>query len=86
MIMTAEEAKQNQDRIAEHYDLSHWYGTNCRKCCGVYPKFIAHISAKDLCHYECEVCGRRTADYEMPWQAQHAWNNGEIIISQAALF
>lgn len=83
--MTAEEAKKNQDRIAEHYNLGWWYGTRCRKCCGVYPKLIM---TNDLlkCFYQCEVCGTRTAPETMPWIAEEAWNNGKIEYSQMDIF
>ena len=86
--MTAEEAKANQDRIVEEgWDLGFWYGTNCNKCCGVYPKLVnVYTGGQDLCCYECEVCGRKTAEYTMPWLARDAWNNGEFAISQGALF
>lgn len=78
--MTREDAKSNQDRVSEHYNLSWWYGTNCRKCCGVYPKLMRKetFNPKDL-YYQCEVCGKRTDLYTMPWLAEEAWNNGEFI-------
>ena len=38
--MTREEAKAKQDEIeASGFNLGYWYGTGCKKCCGVYPKF-----------------------------------------------
>lgn len=73
--MTASEAKANQERIAERFDLGWWYGIRCKKCCGVYPKFM---KSGDLlkCFYQCEVCGKRTPnDHEMPWLAEEEWNN-----------
>ena len=86
--MTAEEAKKYQDQIvAEGWDLGFWYGTKCAKCCGVYPKFVnVYTDGQDLCRYECEVCGKKTAVYSMPWLARDAWNNGKFVISQGALF
>jgi len=85
--MTAEEAKRHQDQlVADGWTLGNWYGVHCEKCCGVFPKLITHIRSEDLCRYECEVCGRRTADFEMPWQAQRAWNSGEFEITQGTLF
>ena len=76
--MTREEAKANQDRLSQHYDLGHWYGTNCEKCCGVYPKldFEGSNTCADV-FYVCEVCGKRTKGYSMPWIAEEAWNNHE---------
>ncbi len=86
--MTPEEAKANQERIAENYNLGFWYGIHCAKCCGVYPKLITHVGGTnlDLCRYECEVCGKRTADFPMPWQAEEAWNRGEFQTMQGRLF
>ena len=76
--MTKEEAKENQDRLSKHYDLGFWYGTNCEKCCGVYPKFGTEGNqASGECFYVCEVCGKRTKGYSMPWQAKEAWNRHE---------
>lgn len=73
--MTEEEVKRHQDELAEHYDLSHWYGTWCKKCCGVYPKLEFTVNH---CWYECEVCGRRTEAKQMPWEARDAWNRDEV--------
>ena len=84
--MTREEAEANQTRLAEHFDLSFWYGTNCKKCCGVYPKLIVGIGPQDLCRYECEVCGTTTAAFKMPWLAEEAWNRGEFKLKQLKLF
>lgn len=85
--MTADEAKHHQDKlIAEGFSLSMWYGTNCRKCCGVYPKLVTHLGAEDLCRYECEVCGKRTDAYAMPWIAEKAWNAGHFVTGQMRLF
>ncbi len=76
--MTPEQAKAKQERIAKHYNLGFWYGTNCMKCCGVYPKAMTKntFDPEDF-YYQCEVCGKRTKAYTMPWLARKAWNNGE---------
>ena len=87
--MTAEEAKKHQDQlVAEGWTLSFWYGVHCDKCCGVYPKLITHIGgqSRDLCRYECEVCGKQTEAYDMPWQAEMAWNSGNFKTTQGKLF
>lgn len=77
--MTAEEAKANQDRIVRKgFELGWWYGTRCKKCCGVFPKFMKTADLLE-CFYQCEVCGRRTEPKPMPWVAEEAWNNGEFI-------
>lgn len=80
--MTITEAKANQNRIvALGYELGWWYGVRCRKCCGVYPKFMTRdIQDPKNVYYQCEVCGRRTADdYTMPWMAEEAWNAVDTI-------
>lgn len=76
--MTKEEAKENQDRLSKDYNLSFWYGTNCEKCCDVYPKL--DTEGNETCadvFYVCEVCGKRTKGYVMPWLAKEAWNRHE---------
>ena len=86
--MTKEEAKAKQDRIVEQgFKLSWWYGTNCKKCCGVFPKFCTEGDpAADKCFFECEVCGKRTEGFMMPWQAEKAWNNDEVRATQIRWF
>lgn len=74
--MTKEKAKANQDRLSKDYDLGFWYGTRCEKCCDVYPKL--DFEGNDACadvFYFCEVCGKRTKGYSMPWIAEEAWNS-----------
>lgn len=77
--MTATEAKANQDRIESRYGLGGlgwWYGTKCKKCCGVYPKFMTKATDSPCnAYYECEVCGKKTDLYTMPWLAEEAWNS-----------
>ena len=86
-MMTKEEAKANQDRIAKNFKLSWWYGTNCEKCCEVYPKFDTEgDSAGGRCFYICEVCGKRTNGFSMPWLAERAWNNHEYKQNQISWF
>lgn len=76
--MTKEEAKAKQERIAKDFNLGWWYGTRCEKCCEVYPKLdVEGSSADGRCFYTCEVCGKRTRGFGMPWQAEEAWNNHE---------
>lgn len=87
--MTEEQAKANQDRIAKQYELGWWYGTRCRKCCGVQPKYMSKdIMNPYAAYYECEVCGKHTGLYTMPWLAEEAWNRGETAggYKQMSLF
>lgn len=85
--MTKEEAKANQERIEdEGYNLGWWYGTWCEKCCGVFPKFEVSDAFGGGCWYQCEVCGKRTEEKSMPWQARDAWNRHEFLESQIRMF
>ena len=87
--MTAEQAKANQDRIAKHYDLGWWYGTRCKKCCGIYPKLMYYEKMEHRVYYQCEVCGKRTNPKKMPWIAEKTWNDGEYVeneLRQYSLF
>ena len=84
--MTREEAKENQDRLAKKFNLSYWYGTNCEKCCGVYPKFRTTTGFDSKCYYECEVCGKRTDEEVMPWIAEEKWNNHIYRVEQIKMF
>lgn len=84
--MTREEAAAHQAELAKHYDLSYWYGTNCKKCCGVYPKFKHSEAFGGGCWYECEVCGTRTNEVSMPWIAAEQWNHDEVIPGNFSLF
>lgn len=85
--MTIEEAKAKQAKIAQNYNLSWWYGTGCTKCCEVYPKaeFEGNLASQNI-YYICEVCGKRTKGYEMPWLATEAWNRGEYMQGQIRMF
>lgn len=74
--MDRETARKKQEETAKHYNLAWWYGTNCTKCCGVFPRF--GIAGNDDCFYYCEVCGKKTEPHTMPWLAERAWNAGEF--------
>ena len=71
--------RMDQREIAARgFNIAHWFGVRCDKCCDLYPRFRKEHSARELCWYECDECGRRTARFEMPWQAERAWNVGEF--------
>lgn len=79
-MMTQEEAKAYQDKIvADGYELGWYFGTRCKKCCGVYPRFITSCSMNMKDYYRCDVCGKRTEEFEMPWLAEEAWNAGKTF-------
>ena len=82
--MTSDEALKKQTDLAQHYDLRWWYGVNCAKCCGVYPRYITEANGGR--RYECDVCGKTTEPKAMPKDAEEAWNNGEFIEGQVRMF
>lgn len=75
LIWTAEDEKRKQDNLAKHFNLGFWYGTDCKKCCGVFPKFETSYGFElDNCWYECQVCHRKSKRASMPWIAREDWN------------
>lgn len=84
--MTAKEAKEKQDRIAQHYNLGWWYGTDCEKCCGIFPKLMmSGATSHEQCYYQCEVCGKRSEPCLMPWIARDKWNDHEYVQEEKQL-
>ena len=81
--MTREEAVSEQKRLSILYNgkLDFWFGTNCEKCCDVYPRFVSRNTNDKYhsCAYRCDVCGKQTEWTGMPWQARDAWNNHEYM-------
>ena len=74
--MTMEDAILEQEEIVRRgFNLGWWFGTNCRKCCSVFPRLIANDHD---CWYQCPVCGQRTEPASMPWIAEEAWNSGRF--------
>ena len=82
-MMTKQEAIENQTKIAEHYNLGWWYGTNCQKCHDVYPKLMT--TGNGDCYYQCEVCGKRSGSHSMPWLARDDWNS-MAVTGQMSIF
>lgn len=74
-LKTAEEEKAYQEKLGKL--LSYYYGTNCKKCCGVYPAFFIEGTFRDYGYYVCLVCGRESEHKVMSWMARDSWNNGE---------
>ncbi len=77
--MTQQEAIKIQASIQERgFRLDYWFGTDCKKCCDVYPRLMK-ANRTDPCdiYYQCDVCGKRTVFFTMPWMAREAWNRGE---------
>ena len=85
--MTKSEAVREQ-RMLElgGWDLGWYFGTDCEKCCDVYPRFhTSGTNANKDCWYECDVCGKRTDLHEMPWVARDAWNKHQFKNNQQQL-
>lgn len=83
--MTEEEAKKNQAELSAHYNLSYWYGTSCKKCCGVYPKLMTTGATHEQCYFQCEVCSRRTEAVDMPWISKELWNEDNTYIEHGTV-
>lgn len=82
--MTKEEAKNHQQRQGNA--LGWYYATSAEKCCEVYPKLmtVETNDPKDI-YLECEVCGKRTELFTMPWLAARAWNEHHYRDQQLSL-
>lgn len=78
--MTHDDAVNKQMELKiKGFDLGWWFGTECEKCCDVYPRLVTR-DVNDKYHdtaYKCDVCGKQTEWTGMPWQARDAWNNHE---------
>ena len=69
--------KAKQDKLGDNADW--YYGTNCKKCCGVYPAFYTEGGFRDYGYYVCLVCGKESIHKPMNWEAREAWNNEEYL-------
>lgn len=73
-LRPAKEIKEIQDRLGGL--LNCYYGTTCKKCCGVYPAFMTEGGLTDYGYYVCLVCGKESKHEPMSWMARKSWNNG----------
>ena len=76
-LRSAKEELEYQTK--NEHRLSFWYGTDCEKCCGVYPKFFTDQDFRARGYYVCMVCGKESKHCDMNWQARDAWNNHEFL-------
>jgi len=80
--MTQREAMLEQRRLElSGFDLGWYFGTDCEKCCGVYPRFCTK-DVNDRYHdsyYKCDVCGKQTDLWATPSQCAEKWNNHEYL-------
>lgn len=74
-LRSSKEEAAVQKKIAKTSDLGFWYGINCEKCCGVYPKFFTETGFEALGYYVCLVYGKESKHNPMSWQSRDAWNN-----------
>ena len=72
-----EEVKTHQDKLGKN--AAWYYGTDCEKCCGVYPAFMKEMNFNDNGYYVCLVCGKESIHTPMPWQARDYWNAGQYL-------
>ena len=78
-LKSTEEEKAHQEKLGKM--CSYYYGTDCEKCCGVYPAFYTDNTFDCSCYYVCLVCGKESTHHEMPWQSSKAWNNHEYVFN-----
>ena len=74
-LKPAEEIKAHQKKLGKN--ASWYYGTSCKKCCGVYPAYMTENTFDALGYYVCLVCGKESKHEVMPWIAREFWNNEE---------
>ena len=77
--MTKQEVIERQRHLAITGFLKFAYCMDAEKCCNVYPK-LCHKNTNDKYHdtyIQCEVCGKQTELFGMPWVAKEAWNKHE---------
>lgn len=80
------EAKHQKD-LGKRFELGWWYGTRCTPCEGVLPKILfEYKKGEERCYYECPVCGKRTESFQIPLQAEEAWNAGRFKTTQLKFF
>lgn len=75
-LVSEDEAKRHQDKLGKN--AGWYYGVNCKKCHGVYPKHINEQNFRAFAYYLCPVCGKESKHCSMPWEAEKAWNNDEF--------
>lgn len=80
--MTQKEAQDQQQMLQiKGFNLGWWFGTDCEKCCGVFPRLVRR-DVNDKYHdtaYKCDVCGKQSEWLGMPWQARDAWNSHRFM-------
>lgn len=74
VLESAEVIKAKQDKLGKN--AAWYYGTHCKKCCGVYPAFMTENTFEAKGYYICLVCGKEGAHESMAWIAAESWNKG----------
>ena len=81
-LKPAKEIKAHQDSLDKN--AGWYYGTDCKKCCGVYPAFFTEQTFDSKGYYVCLVCGKESKHEVMPWIAAREWNRGNFIFDPQA--
>lgn len=74
-LKTEKEMKDIQDRLGNL--LGFYYGTSCKKCCGVFPAFMTEDGNDPKCYYVCLVCGKESTHEDLLHLARDSWNYGK---------
>ena len=72
VLKSTEDVKAHQDKLGKN--AGWYYGTDCKKCCGVWPKFFTDTDFSAYGYYVCLVCGKESLHEPMPWQSRDDWN------------
>ena len=71
-LKSAEEEQEHQRKLG--HSLSFYYGTLCKRCCGVYPAFFTTDGFESKGYYVCLVCGKESKHADMEHLARANWN------------
>lgn len=71
-LKSAEEEKEHQRKLGKM--LSFYYGTRCKRCCGVFPAYFTTDGFESRGYYVCLVCGRESKNGAMEHLARANWN------------
>ena len=73
-LKTAEDEAEHQRKLGNF--LSFYYGLDCKKCCGVYPRYFTTDGFESKGYYVCLVCGKESEHGDMEHLARANWNEG----------
>lgn len=73
-LKTEKEIKDIQEKLGDL--LGCYFGTLCKKCCGVYPAYMKDDDFAAKGYYVCLVCGKESTHEYMTHMARNSWNDG----------